>query len=185
MIREKSGKNGISYCVEIRKKGTQIYKTFYSREDAELYDTYKTNLIQNMENFEVPIQDRVTLAQLYELKEKQISEPRAVAELRTSLEKINECIKKHTFINELTYEDWEECLKNLENTKVYVGAEKKINERNPSLSTLRRYLANTSSVISYANSLGIPVKNHALTVIQTHLNKKIKEERKNKILMCK
>src|ERR1700679_1545188 len=68
-IQERPNENGdVSYRVSIRKKGHIISKSFYTKEDAEIYAFYKERLIDLMENFEVPIEKRLTLQSIMNIR---------------------------------------------------------------------------------------------------------------------
>src|ERR1700758_1345241 len=90
-IEKRQGKEGCSYRVAIRKKGIEIYKTFSNEEDANLYVFFKERLIDNMENFDVPLNQRITLEQIIELKkdDQKNLNPRADSDLDLAFSKIN------------------------------------------------------------------------------------------------
>jgi hypothetical protein len=172
-IKEKKLSDGsISFRVEIRKKGIQIYKSFTVLEDAELYSFYKERLIENMESFEVPLKDRVTLNQIYELKLKDSNSINIKSHVKMAIEKFNEIFGVNTFCNDISYKDWENSCKILSQSYVYRGAKTENSKRIISLSTLRRYFAYASSCISHAQSLGIELENHPLKVLQVIINPK-------------
>src|SRR5277367_4070142 len=100
MIRERQGKTGVvSYSVCIRKKQGEYHKTFTYREDAELYDAYKTRLLECKENFNVDIKDRVTLEALFELKAKESTDRKFLSDLKKALEKLKEGLRPHNFVH--------------------------------------------------------------------------------------
>lgn len=170
-IEERPQKNGtLSYRVSIRRKGVEIQKTFKLKEDAELYGFYKDRLIDNMENFEVPIDQRISLKQIMELKLELVKEKRARDEIESAFERMYPILPKHNFAHEITYNDWLNAIKKLHEIPVYQGVKKEKTKRMPSISSIRRWIANLSSAFSYAISLGINIENHPMKVMQSYIN---------------
>lgn len=163
-ISERLNKDGtIVFRVYIRKKDCEISKTFYNKEDAELYVFYKENLLNNMSNFEVDIKERVTLNQIMELKLQNFNNKRTREDFINTVKKMQPFISK-TFLHEMDYEDWILVAKGLLDTKIINNGKER--QECLSLSSVRRYFACLSSAISYANELGINIENYPLKVIQ-------------------
>lgn len=179
IIRSRKLKNGQeTYNVMIRKKVngtlTNISKTFMVKEDAELFIFYKERLMTNMDNFEIPLEQRVTLNDLFDLKQRESSfGDRSDSDFIVCRERCLRFLKKHNFVSELSFEDWKECLHNMSKMEVYKGSKSEKNKRIISIASLRRIFAVVSSVYSHAISKGIPVENHPLKVVQTCINNKI------------
>ena len=159
-----------SYQVNIRKKKYNITKTFCEEEDARLFAYYKEKLIDNMENFEVDIQDRVTFKQIIELKIKSLDSEKSAYSFLNCYKKIMEHIKPHTFIVELSFEDWTDCAKKMYCNDVCGHIKNKIEKRPISLKTVRNNFAYASSAFSYAISKGIKLENHPFMVINQYIN---------------
>lgn len=178
-IEKRILKNGnTSFRMLIRKKGIEIYKTFSNEEDAILYSKYKERLIQNMENFDIPLNERITLDQLFELKIKTVndSDRRALCEYNNCLNRFKAIFNKKIFVHLISYEEWLESSKALFDTDIYRGGKTESCKRKMSISSLRRYFATASSVFSYAISQGINLENHPLKVLQTTITPLLKEK---------
>lgn len=173
-IEKRPNDNGFSYRVMIRKKGFEIYKTFSNEEDAKLYIFYKERLIDNMNNFDVPLKDRVTLEQLFELKKKACEgyDKRTLNELDNVFNRVKSFISENKFFHEISYDQWLSIAKSVYEMDVFRGSKTNIIKMSPI--TLRRYFATLSSVISHAVSLGIAVENYPLKVLQAYINPLIK-----------
>lgn len=180
LIEKRIQKDGaLSFRAHIRKKGIDISRTFSTREDAELFVFYRQRLIDNMSAFEIPIKDRLTLQDICELKQKTITEVRAIAEFDNAHKRIVENMKEHKFLCQLIYEDWVECLEKVSKLEIQVKYNSKIMTIISPIS-VRRIFATISSAFSHAISLGIPLENYALKLIQNKINPALKKE--NKIL---
>lgn len=172
-IDKRPKKNGeISYEVNIRRKGFEISKTFRTEEDANLYAFYKERLIDNMDNFEVNIKNRVTLKDLTELKLKNVTERRARQDIENAFMKVRPHIGDK-FLSEITYDNWIEIAKKLLGEYVYKGARNETNKRLMSIASLRRYFAVISSIYSNAGTYGIEVENLPLKVLQNYIYKQM------------
>jgi len=159
-ISERENKDGtITYRVSIRKKGSSLEKSFYTKEDAELYSYYKERLIDNMSNFEVPIKDMVRMEEIIEMKKKSIldSDRRTKNSYDVNLSRFNEFFGKDKFLCNISYDDWVKFAKHLSDLTVYRGAKTEIGARKMSINTLRKVLAEFSSAFSHAISLGINI----------------------------
>lgn len=180
-ITKNETKDGTSYHVNIRFKGINETKTFYTEEDAKLYEFYKERLLKNMENFEVPLSKTVTLNQIYELKLKYFNheDRRSVNSFYNSLQRFNE-IFGNKFYCDITYEDWVNAAKILYATPVYKGAKTENGKRHMSVKTLRNIFAYASSAVSFAQEKGIELENHPAKVIKVYIASMVKKE--NEIL---
>ena len=69
-IEERAGK----FRVQLRKKGIEIYKTFSNIEDAELFCSWKEDIIDQMEVFDPDMKDLITLENAIDLKVKTLKE---------------------------------------------------------------------------------------------------------------
>lgn len=169
-IKEKKLKNGeCSYRTIIRTEQVEDYKTFTTREDAECYIKYKERLLINKENFNIHIENRVRLSDIVELKIKNIAEPRALSEFKIALERVVDNMKPHVFLSELTLKDWKDCMDKVALLEIPIRGNA-ITHRLISSFTLRRTFASLSSAFSHAVSLGIPVENYPLQVVQKYIN---------------
>lgn len=182
-IRRRMTKEGesTSFTVDIRKKNISITRTFYTEEDAKLFEFYKERLIQNMENFNVPLKDRVTLRNLFELKILTIddSNKRMRDELNCTLERLEKIFGADKYVNEINYDQWLDAAKTLYATPVFIGFDKESNRRQMSVNTLKRIIASASSVMSYALTKGIDVENHPIKIIQKYVNNLINSNNKD------
>ncbi len=174
-IVKREQKNGsVSFQVKIRRKNMEVIKTFSNREDAELFAYYRERLIENMKAYDISMKDRLTLQQICELKQKTMTERRAIAEFENSCSRIMENIKPHAFLGQLTYEDWEECLYKINNLSIPMRGGAKIMTIISPIS-VRRIFATLSSAFSHAIGLGIPLENYPLKLIQNKINPALKK----------
>ncbi len=177
-IEKRKNGNGFSFRVSIRRKGIEIYKTFKTEEDANLYAFYKERLIDNMEAFDVPLKSRVTLRQIIELKISTLDKSigRAVEEFEIACDRVSKFLDKDKFIDGITFDEWLNIAKSMLQEDVFHGSKTENGKRKMSLGTLRRYFANISSAISYAQTQGIEINNIPLKVMQIYINPKIKNK---------
>jgi hypothetical protein len=170
-IEKRPNKNGFSWRVMIRKKNQEIYKSFETEEDANLYVFYKERLIVNMANFDVPVQDRVTLMQIMELKIQTIdkSDKRTLADYEISVRRIKDCFGEIMFYQNITFENWVEAAKKLLQTDVYRGAKTEGGKRKMSPNTLRKIFAHASAAVTHAQHQGIAIDNHPMKVMNTFI----------------
>lgn len=181
-IKKRETSKGIfSWTVNIRKKGIDISKTFYTEEDAKTYEYYKEKLIQNMENFEVGVHETITIDQIFELKIKEIENdpskhPRYLEDFQTTSKRLVEYFGENTFYSKTTYEQWKNAAIAIYQIAVYRGGKTESCKRIMSPYTLRRIFATASSAVSCAISQGINLENHPLAVLKTYINSFIKEQ---------
>lgn len=175
----KNSDGTLSYRVKIRKKDVEIYKTFITHEDAELYAFYKERLIDNMKNFDVPSKCRVTLKQIVEMKIQNLSQvnKKTLEDFTTGLNHISKFLEVNTFVSQITYEDWLNCAKSLINSDVYRGSKNESAKRKMAPATLKRILCTASSAITYAQSQGIEIENHPILIIRNYVLPLMKEKK--------
>ncbi len=139
--KTKTDKGEERYRINIRKKGSDHeYKTFLTQEDAELYVFYKERLITNMKNFEVPIEARITLRQIIELKLNTVdtTKEKFRDDFTYSMNMVSPYIDPDVFISKYSYDNWLECAKKVYATPVYRGSKAEHNKREMSQKTLRQ-----------------------------------------------
>ena len=179
-IKKYIGVNGkIYFRVQIRKNNQYISKNFNNEEDAQIFAFYKERLISNMIDFEIPIEQRVSIKQLFELKMNNSKSlvDKSFQDFSTALKKLSQVMDVDKFLCEYTYQDWLEICKNIYNLPVYRGAEKESCKVSMSIGTLRKIFACISSVFTNAISNNIPVENHAMKVMQYYINPLLKNEK--------
>lgn len=184
-ITKKENLNGsISYNVHIKKKkrGEQIFKTFYNLEDAKLFEYYKERLLVNIDNFEVPMTELLRVIDILEIKrkasEKSVTK-KWTSHMKSGGEKITKAIihlkGKECFFHELNYEDWLAIAKYIFTIPTYIGFDSTKNKRQMGMKTLRNVFAYLSSAISHCQSIGINIENHALQVIRCFITPMMKQ----------
>lgn len=168
-----------SYQVQIRRKNIDVYKSFSTKEDALLYVTYKERLIDNIHNFEVDLQDRISVSQIFELKIQNAIDvsSKEIKDIENSSKRFVDYFGKNTAINSIAYEKWKEFAEILYMSDVYRGYNSEKGKRKMSAKTLKKIFAHASSAISYAQSHGMNLENHPLKVIQTHIRPLINIEK--------
>jgi len=178
-IDKRKNKDGsFTYRVAIRKNKIEVYKSFSIEEDAKLYAFYKERLIDNMNNFEIPLKHRITLNNIFEIKLSSISnnDKKSVNDFENAKTKILKFLPDK-FYHEITYDEWLLAAKNIMNMDVFRGSNTAKNLRKPSPSTLRRYFACASSAVSHAQSQGIELENNPLKILQTFITPIMKKEK--------
>jgi DNA repair protein RadC len=97
---------GSRFRVTIRKKGITINKTFSSAESAELFAKYKEDLIDEIEAFDPPLKDMITLHQAIDLKldimRKELRDARSISDIEYIKNWFSEFLDKS--VSELSYE---------------------------------------------------------------------------------
>lgn len=173
-IEKRTGKDGMTFKALIRRKGLEICKTFKTEEDAKLYVFHKERLIDNMEHFDVPLKDRISLKEILDLKMRTIKEydKRTINDLDSSFKRCLRWLPEKKYYNDLTEEDWLNCAKNLYAEDSWKGS--KANTLKISPVTLRRIFAMISSAVSHCQAIQIPLENIPLKIIQTFINPMIK-----------
>lgn len=173
-IEKRVGKEETTYRVAIRRKGIEIYKSFKTEEDAKLYVFYKERLIDNMEQFEVPLSERITLSEILDLKIGSMKDydKRTLNDMEMSFKKCKRFLPDKKYYHQFTENEWLECAKQLYQEDSWRGSRSNTLKISPI--TLRRILANVSSAVSHCISLGIALDNLPLKIIQTFVNPMIK-----------
>lgn len=126
-IRERKCSDGsITYHVSIRiKDQEEIHKGFKDKETAELYAWYKENLIKEMKNFEVPMQEMVTLRDGFELKiklaEGEGKTPKYIRDCKADFSHILTYMDEDIYLKDITPEMIEELCEKLANSVVFKG----------------------------------------------------------------
>lgn len=171
-ISKRKLKNGsFSYHTSIRKKNHEIIKSFSTEEDAKLFIFHKERLIDLIENFEIPIEQRIMIKTVFELKQKSMKEtsPKEVIDMQNSAERVIVNFGEKIFCHELAYDDWVRVAKSLLDDDVYRGAKNENGKRKMSPLTLRKIFAHASSAISFVQKQGINIENHPLQVMKTFI----------------
>jgi hypothetical protein len=175
-IQERKNKDGkSSFICHIRTKGLDIKKTFYDKKDAEIFASYKERLITNMSNFEIDIKDRIRLIDVIDTKIKAYQDRRSIAEFENAYSRAIANLKPHTFLSDLTYDDWLQCCKEISSLMIprRHGSPEMINI---SPLSIRRIFASLSSAFSSAIAKGIQIENYPLQVIQRYINPALKKK---------
>lgn len=161
----------ISYRVLIRKKDINVSRTFDNEQDARLFEYYKERLIDNMNNFHVPMNEQITLEQIFELKIKSLidEDRRTIHGFKNSCARLTSFFDKTIFFNQITFEMWIKCAQSLYNSDVFKGGKTETGKRKMSAKTLRNIFAYTSSAISFVQEKGLNIENNALKVIQSYI----------------
>lgn len=177
-IEKRMGKDGMSFKTLIRRKGLEICKTFKTEEDAKLYAFYKEKLIDNMEAFEIPLKDRISLNEILDLKLRTIQDydKRTINDLMFSFKRCLRWLPEKKYYQDFTEEDWLNCAKNLYSEDSWRGSKSNLLKISPV--TLRRIFAMISSTVSHCQSLGIALDNLPLKIIQIFINPLIKSQSK-------
>lgn len=164
---------------QIRKKGMQFSKTLPDRETAELWARYQEDLIMEMDAFNPPKSELITLGDAFRMKIEEVSKdstPKTIADYKTTMNHMEEHLEKP--LSAFTYDFFMDLLKNWEGSKVMRGGCKdKPNHKNmkpPSPHTILRRFAYTASVFQFMVEKGIDVDNNAQKVT-TYVRQKIKE----------
>ena len=179
-IKINENKDGsASYQVQIRRKNIDVYKSFSNKEDALLYASYKERLIDNIHNFEVDLQDRISISQLFELKIQNAIDvsSKEIKDIENSSKRFVDYFGKNTPVNSIPFEKWKEFAEILYMSDVFRGYNSEKGKRKMSAITLRKIFAHASSAISYAQSHGMNLENHPLNIIQTHIRPLITKEK--------
>lgn len=173
-IKERISEKGVkSYRVMIRKRGQEIMKTFSAKEDAELFEYYRTKLVENMANFDVDVKDRVRLIDVIDLKIRRLKDERSCGELELSCKRVLEHMKAHTFLCELTFKDWYACFDKISKLEIPMRNNSKMMVL-ISPTSVRRIFAGLSSAFSTAIMSGIQIENYPLDIVQKLINPAIK-----------
>lgn len=159
-----------NWRAHIRKKEMDISQTFKNKKDAELWVIYKEDLIDQIEAFDPPLQQMITLQDAIELKikdsiDKNIKDIGDFNILFKVFEKF--CPKK---LNQITYEDLLAHFDEMMNTPIRHGGNR--NDANtghmklPSIHTTFRKFGYLSTVFQMMRELGVNIDNPVLKVCQ-------------------
>ncbi len=165
-IELRSGK----YRVVIRKKGKEMSATFSDKITAETWARYQEDLIDNMENFNVPPEGLVTLLQCFELKIKSLKEKQTDGKTFSDFNVVIKDFKEimNTPLNELTSDMIRNISKDMLGSIVKRGGSSNPNSgvlSQCSPSTVLRKLRLIASVLSFMIENGANIKNVAQTVV--------------------
>ncbi len=177
VIEKRVSEHGtIAYRVMIRKKNhPPIYQSFRSEEAAELFVKYKEDLIDNMNAFEVPLNERITIQQLLEMKlDDFVENSRTKQDHIFIMNRLLEIIDKNKFVHQINFDEWLEIAKVLYATDVYRGGKNEACKRKMAPKTLLKIFNHISSSFSYAHEKGINLENHAIKVIKCYIRPLIK-----------
>lgn len=170
-----------NFSVSIRRKGHNITKTFSDKETAELYAKYKEALIDEMENFDVPKKDLITLDSAIECRLEELLN--AKADRRTVLDVKGLRGFFPEFMNltlsELTYEMLKNKIEKMMVEPIRRGGDRdktgKLILQSPV--TIRRKVAMLSSIYSLMIKKGVDCENIPLRIL-SFLHEIIKKKKK-------
>lgn len=161
-------RNG-NYRVSIRRKNQDIYKTFFEKEDAELYAKWKEDLIDQIDNFSPSPEELLTLDSAIEMKIKDAEDKELDFRTISSLKglKIHFADDLNKSLNEFSYEFLLSKAKIFMQTEVRHGGHhaKGGNLKMPSVKTVSNRFRYLSTVIGYVNMNGFSFQNHSLAVL--------------------
>lgn len=164
-------KRNNNYSAVVRLKGHQLYKTFTSKELAEIWIKYQEDLINDMDNFKAPPESLIIIFQCIELKLKSLEEKNVDSRtiydfknLPNDFKEIMDCP-----LNDLTVDMVKKITNEMLGSIVRKGGSKK-NESSGifsqcSPSTVLRKLRLLSAVISYMIEKGANVINPCIPII--------------------
>lgn len=162
-------KRGDSYRVQVRKKGREFTHSFSNLETAELWGKYKDDLLNEMQAFNAPKSQMITLTDAIELKINRAKSDnlthRSIVDLINLRNDFHELLDMTLF--EITKEVLVNFCKNYLNSVVVVGGNRKENtgrKTNPSIQTMLSKLRRLSSVYGNLIENGINIENMAITV---------------------
>ena len=175
VINRRKKKDGtFTYQVRIRKKGRYSTKTFFNEDTATSYAYFKESLMNDMESFDVGLEQTLSLDEAFDLKIEEI-EPtkiREVKDYQSSQKQVREYFSTYlvnTTLSRMTLEHWKDLSLYLKNKTVYRGAKTESAARKMSVGTLKKLLAHCSSAINNVRKKGIKVENHPQFLIGTFL----------------
>ena len=169
-IRFRDGK----YRVQIRKRNIELSRTFDDLETAELWSKYKENLIDEMDAFEAPKEEMITLLDAIEMKLKSntSTDKKSIQDIQNIKVHFSKFLTMD--MNSIKFEDLKEHGIEMFKTDIRVGGSRD-NEntgviRKPSSVTVTKRFAYLSTVYSNLIAMGINIENVALRV-KTYLDK--------------
>ncbi len=176
-IRDRDGR----YMCLIRSKGIEIGKTFSSKQDAELWAKYKEDLIDQIDAFDPPLKEMITLQDAIEMRiEIQIKNEvskKDISDYKTLIKVFEKfCPKK---MSDIKYNDLVDHFNFLLTHPVTRGGTGKNDgtghTRLPSFMTIFRKYAYLSTVYQMLIKDGVDIENIALKVVQ-YMRHKAKKE---------
>lgn len=176
-IENRDGK----YKVSIRKKGfKEIYKSFSTKEDAELYISWKEDLMDQISAFDPSPEELLTLDQAVDMKiedaKKRNLDHRTILGIQGVKMHFADYLDQSLSV--LTYEKLADKLRELMDTKVSRGGGKvKIEEnmKDASLKTISNRFRYLSAVIGYINTQGFSFQNNSTNIV-SYLENKMKQK---------
>lgn len=170
-----------NYTANIRKKSVNITQTFKRKEDAELWVIYKEDLIEQINAFDPPLQEIITLQDAIELKIKDAIE-KGVVELE-NFKHLPIIFEKFCSLNlnKILYDDLLAYFDELMKIPVRQGGSKNDKSsgsiRLPSIHTTFRKFGYLSTVFQLVKEQGVNIDNPALKVCQ-FIRPKLKNKKK-------
>lgn len=173
------------YHIQIRKKGyPQVSRSFFELEDAEQYVYYKEKLMQNMKNFQIPIEDRLTLEFVLDKKiegSEHLSN-KTQMELKNTRLRLMNYFGKNRMYNDISLDEWQKFAHDCSEMYVYRGGKNENCKRRMSPETLRSIFAYTSSAVNFCKDEGAKLLNHPLTIMQTYITPLIRKKQIEKAM---
>lgn len=157
------------FKASIRKKDKKLFSIFSSRDLAEIWIRYHEDLIDNMENFNVPAENIITLEQCFELKIEDLKQKNVQ---KKTLEDFDNCLIEFKEImncplGEITSDMIRDISKEMLGSVVRRGGSAKYNTgslRVCSPATVLRKLRIIASVFSFMIEKGANITNVAQIV---------------------
>ena len=150
--------------------------TIQKPTEEELLAYYKAKLKQSMEAFAVPLSDRITLSQAFELKFKDVTDVRQINDTASALQRLLTYFGADPVLASIAYDDWLACAKHLLTLDVYRGAKTAKGQRKMSPGSLRKIYAYASAAISHIQDNGIAIDNHPIQVMKTFIRPLLNEK---------
>lgn len=156
--------------VDIRKKNYKISKTFSDEETAHLFAKYKEDVISDMEAFEAPESEVITLDSAIEWKISKMQEdgrdPKSIADVKNVRKDFYDWIDLP--LSSLTYEKLLEKANEMLKSPVRRGGNPNNNTGKLGIQspvTVKKKFANLSCIISEMNKGGLNIENHAFRLL--------------------
>lgn len=168
-IRERKIENGVSYTVDIRKKNINITKTFRNKKDAELWATWKEDLIDNMEAFDVKVEHMITLEDAIGLKVKELIDKgsKEINDTHYLTRDFNCFINK--YLHEISFDDYNNLCQKMLKKEILVGGKRGVEGSGrkaiQSPATVLRKFVVLAAVYSYLIKQGFDIENHPQKVV--------------------
>jgi len=160
-----------SYRVMIRKKGVEpIYRSFKTKEDAELFVAWKEDILDQMSAFNPAPKNLITLNVALELKVIQLKEKNAHPKSIGDISVLKIYFKKFLDLPliEISYNDYLQIFNEILEMKVSHGGnvKKQVGTKTPSIGTIRSRFNLLQSVYSNIIESGIDVENHPTKILK-------------------